>query len=109
VHSAEILPESVGALTGLTSLDLGTCEALWSLPQVARGADEAREPRPPLVVGASEPAGVGQDADGLIELDLGYCNALRSLPESVGALMGVMSVDLRACLALKTLLESVGP
>jgi Leucine-rich repeat (LRR) protein len=78
------LPESVGTLTGLTSLDRRRCLALASLPES---------------VGA---------LTRLANLGLSGCSALNSLPKTVSALNGLKILSLIECEALEILPASVG-
>ena len=77
------LPESVGVLTGLTSLTLSMCGAIESLPDS---------------VGA---------LTALTSLNLSDCRQLQSLPESVGALAVLTSLNLGRCRELPSLPESI--
>ncbi|GAQ90079.1 hypothetical protein KFL_005960070 [Klebsormidium nitens] len=109
------LPESVGQLTGLTSLDLSRCRALTSLPESVGALTGLMKQLLPLrtldlysLFGLisdrssfqSLPEWVGQ-LTGMTSLDLSLCLALRSLPESVRRLTGMTSLDLSGCEALQ--------
>eukprot|EP00253_Pinus_taeda_P021417 PITA_21417 len=80
----QTLPESIGNLSGLQSLDLRSCSSLQTLPD-----------------------SVG-NLSGLQSLDLRSCSSLQTLPDSVGNLSGLQSLDLSCCYNLQTLPDSVG-
>jgi hypothetical protein len=77
-------PGLVGALTGLTTLDLEECKALTRLL----------------------PGSVG--AAGLTSRDLEACGALERLPDLVGRLTGLTNLHLRECKKQESLPGSVG-
>ena len=79
----EALPASLGALTGLTTLDLRYCKALVALPE-SLGA-----------------------LTGLATLALIECHALTALPASLGALTGLTKLNLPMCIALTALPTSL--
>ena len=78
------LPASLGALTALTTLDLGYCGELKALP-------------------ASLWALIG-----LTKLNLSDCNCLTALPAELGALTALTTLDLNSCSALAALPASLG-
>nr|ACN40032.1 unknown [Picea sitchensis] len=80
----QMLPDSVGNLTGLQKLDLSWCSTLQMLPD-----------------------SVG-NLTGLQTLALGWCSTLQTLPDSVGNLTGLQTLDLIECSTLQTLPDSVG-
>ena len=78
------LPESIGNLSNLTSLNLSGCESFVSLPSSIGNLSQ------------------------LNTLDLTYCSSLESLPESIGNLSNLTSLHLGGCNYLESLPESVG-
>jgi TPR repeat protein len=102
------LPESVGALTGLTRLDLGECGALHSLPEsICQLTGLTRADLRGCRALQSLPKSF-ERLTTLTRVDLRGCVELQSLPESLGRLTGLTRLDVRGCVALESMPESVG-
>ncbi len=106
--SITVVPESLGNLTALRSLDLSECSQLTALPESVgnlgalltmdlSGCDKL----------TALPESVG-DLGALLTLDLSGCMDLTALPESVGSLRALLTLDLSGCDKLAALPESVG-
>ncbi|KAG5192679.1 hypothetical protein JKP88DRAFT_242563 [Tribonema minus] len=78
------LPDSIGALSALTALDLSSNEELTGLPDSFA------------------------NLAALTNLDLSYCTTLTSLPESIGRLSALTELVLEECVYLQRLPDSVG-
>ena len=78
------LPKWIGHLTALTTLDLRSCESLTGLPEL-----------------------MGQ-LPALIMLNLSSCRSLTKLPESMGQLTALETLNLSYCTWLTGLPESMG-
>lgn len=79
-----MLPESLGQLTSLTTLDLSRCDALTGLPE-----------------------SLGQLA-ALTTMNVSYCRTLTGLPASVGQLTSLKTLDIDCCISLTELPVSLG-
>ena len=102
------LPESLGQLTALTTLDLSGCRNLHSLPEslgqltalaTLTGRGNGALTRLPESLGGLV---------ALETLDLCECSQLTGLPESLGRLTSLTTLDLSRCRNLHSLPESLG-
>ena len=102
------LPESIGHLNNLTSLDLSGCSSLVSLPERIGSLVNLTTLD---LSGCSElrllPECIG-NLTKLTSLNLTGCQYLRSVPESVGNLTELTSLELTDCFYLQSLPESIG-
>ncbi len=102
------LPESVGKLTALRTLNLINCKKLTALPASVGKLTALRT----LDLYACSnltalPESIG-NLGALLTLDLNNCRALNALPKSVGKLGALQTLDLHRCLSLTLLPASVG-
>ena len=130
--SLRALPESLGSLTGLTTLDLSFCKALTVLPaslEALTGLTTLNLQHCQALTAL--PAWLGllpvlttlnlQHCQALTALpaslglltvqttlNLEHCQALTALPASIGALTALTMLNLRSCCALTALPESLG-
>jgi len=104
------LPESLGALTRLTTLDLGYCTALTALPELLGALTGLEELNLKMCKSLTAlPTSFGS-LTGLTLLDLGYCScmAFTALPASFGALTRLTTLDLSFCKSIMVLPASLG-
>lgn len=101
------LPEVIGELTKLTSLDLSYCKYLKALPETLGNLTALQ------ILGVSYcdmleslPNSIG-DLTALTRLDVSYCCSLKQLPKSVGGLSSLKSLSLSCCTRLAALPDSV--
>ena len=82
--SMSVLPDSIGGLKALETLDLTECENLITLPESIGGLTA------------------------LEKLFLPHCVALTALPDTIGELNSLTNLDLSACNKLVALPDSIG-
>eukprot|EP00253_Pinus_taeda_P007810 PITA_07810 len=104
----ERLPDSVGQLTGLQTLDFSRCSSVERLPDSVgqlTGLQSLNLQECTRLQGL--PHSVGQ-LTGLQTLNLESCTSLQGLPDSVGQLTGLQELGLSGCYSLQGLPDSVG-
>ena len=114
----QALPESIGRLSALESLNLGSCVELQALPvSIGRLSEWLAEWLDQLLalkslnLGGWElqalPESIGR-LSALESLDLSGCKQLQALPEWLGRLSALKSLNLGNCDELQVLPESIG-
>lgn len=105
--SIEYIPESIGELKNITSLNLKRWFALKSLPESIVELENLKE----LILFRCESLQYLPDSivklKNLEKLDLRKCQSLESLPENIGELKNLKELRLDGCRALKYIPESL--
>jgi Leucine-rich repeat (LRR) protein len=130
VHGIPSLPESLGDMSSLISLDLSAREGLKTLPASLGNLTALEKLSLSSIELATLPDSIAQlkhlncfdlykcmnlsklpcsigDLESLVELRLTNCNALTELPESVGNLKCLKNLQLRECESLVKLPDSL--
>ena len=95
--SMSVLPDSIGGLKALTTLDLTECENLITLPESIGGLTALEKLFLPHCVALTAlPAAIGE-LKSLTELDLTRCESLVALPDSIGGLTALEQLVLAGC------------
>ena len=104
----EALPETLGGLSALTTLNLRECEKLMRVPESIGQLKALQQLNMPSCKELSElPTSIGK-LEVLSVLDLSFCPALTSLPTEVGQLRALLVLKLEKCVGLTTLPVSLG-
>ena len=91
------LPDSIGGLKALTSLDLAECINLTTLPESIAGLTALeRLELPNCGALTALPAAIGE-LKSLTELDLTRCESLAELPATIGGLTALEQLVLTGC------------
>ena len=91
------LPDSIGGLKALTSLDLAECVNLTTLPESIAGLTALeRLELPNCGALTALPAAIGE-LKSLTELDLTRCESLAELPATIGGLTALEQLVLTGC------------
>ena len=95
--SMRALPDSIGGLKALTSLDLAECVNLTTLPESIAGLTALeRLELPNCGALTALPAAIGE-LKSLTELDLTRCESLTELPATIGGLTALEQLVLTGC------------
>ena len=95
--SMSVLPDSIGGLKALTSLDLAECINLTTLPESIAGLTALeRLELPNCGALTALPAAIGE-LKSLTELDLTRCESLTELPATIGGLTALEQLVLVGC------------
>ena len=95
--SMRALPDSIGGLKALTSLDLAECINLTTLPESIAGLTALeRLELPNCGALTALPAAIGE-LKSLTELDLTRCESLAELPATIGGLTALEQLVLTGC------------
>ena len=101
--SMSVLPDSIGGLKALETLDLTECENLITLPESIGGLTALHT----LALDhcfalAALPAAIGE-LKSLTVLNLCDCSSLTTLPDTIGGLTALKELDLKGCKILAAL------
>lgn len=104
----EAIPDAIGSLRSLTTLKLMSCSKVQRLPESIGKLSELKT----LSLGGCErlatlPNGLG-DMQALRQLDLWRCSSLVRVPDSIGNLQRLEKLKLMRCSSLATLPERMG-
>ncbi|KAG5184014.1 hypothetical protein JKP88DRAFT_348536 [Tribonema minus] len=102
------LPESIGNLTALTSLDLSCCKVLSSLPPSFGNLTALTTLSMRYCERLTELPDSFGNLTALTSLSLAICERLTSLPDSFSNLTALTSLDLSSCSVLSSLPPSFG-
>ena len=106
--SMSVLPDSIGGLKALETLDLTECENLITLPESIGGLTALeRFFLPHCVALTALPDTIGE-LNSLTNLDLSACNKLVALPDSIGKLGALKDLNLGECSNLAALPAAIG-
>ena len=106
--SMRALPDSIGGLKALTTLDLAECENLITLPESIGGLTALEKLYFPHCVALTAlPVAIGE-LKSLTELNLHVCESLVALPDSIGGLAALTDLNLAGCEKLVALPKAIG-
>jgi len=104
----EALPDTLGGLASLTTLNLRDCERLQAMPASLGRLKALNALNMPSCKELKElPSSIGR-LEALTLLDLSFCRQLIAVPAEVGRLHSLVALKLQQCSSLPCLPESLG-